>query len=69
MGTGRTHYSEKIEGNRGNHNFQARFDLSDGYLGITQWDGESLTDRVLLTPKQVQELIEFVGKKKPARAA
>jgi hypothetical protein len=69
MATGRTHYSEKIKGNRGNHNFQARLDLSDGYLGITQWDGESITDRVLLSPTQVQELLDFVGKKKSARAA
>ena len=66
--TGRTRYSEKIKGNRGNHNFQARFDLSYGYLGITQWDGESVTDRVLLSPMQVQELLDFVGKKKASQS-
>lgn len=67
--TGTTRYSEKIKGNRANHNFQSRFDLSDGYLGITQWDGASVTDRVLLSPEQVQELLDFVGKKKSSRAA
>jgi hypothetical protein len=67
--TGRTHYSEKIKGDRGNHNFESRFDVSDGYLGITQWDGESVTDRVLLSPAQVQGLLDFVGKKITSRAA
>lgn len=69
MATGRTHYSQKIKGNRGNHNFQSRFDMSDGYLGITQWDGETVTDRVLLSPAQVKELLDFVAKKPAARAA
>lgn len=67
--TDRTRYSEKIAGSRGNHNFGARFDVTGGYLGITQWDGEAVTDRVLLSPAQVQELFDFVGKKKTARAA
>lgn len=66
---GRTYYSERINGARGNHNLQVRFDISDGHLGITQFEGETVTDRVLLSPAQVQALLDFVGKKKPARAA
>lgn len=67
--TGRTHYSEKLKGARGNCNLQARFDVTDGYLGITQFEGEAVTDRVLLSPEQAQALFDFVGKKKTARAA
>ena len=66
---GRTEYSERVEGNRGNHNFGARFDMSDGYLGITQFDGDAIPDRVLLSPRQVQELLAFIDKMKTRRAA
>lgn len=65
----RTHYSEKIKGDRGNFDWAVRFDISGGYLGITQFEGEAIKDRVLLSPTQVQELLGFVGKKKTARAA
>jgi hypothetical protein len=64
-----TTYSEKIKGARGNYDWHARFDITDGYLGITQIDGESVKDRVLLSPEQVQELLKFVGQKKTSRAA
>lgn len=60
---GQTRYSEKIAGVRGNHNQSARYDLTGGYLGITQTDGEVVTDRVLLSPKQVEELAKFISRK------
>jgi len=66
---GRTYYSEKIKGSPANHNWQARFDVTDGYVGINQYDGETLNDRVLLSPAQVRQLIKFVTEKKKSRAA
>lgn len=66
---GRTYYSEKIEGARGNYDWPARFDVTDGYIGITQYDGEAVKDRVLLSPKQVKELLNFIGEQKSSRAA
>lgn len=69
MAKGDTTYSERIRGARGNYNWQARFDLTDSYLGITQFDGEAVKDRVLLSPAQVKELVNFVAGKKAARAA
>lgn len=59
----RTRYSEKIKGDRRNYDWLARFDMTGGYLGITQLDGETVTDRVLLSPAQVKELLDFVGKR------
>ena len=68
--TGLTTYSEKIKGSPGNYGWEARFDLTDNeYLGITQFDGETVKDRVLLSPAQVKELVNFVSGKKTARAA
>jgi len=64
-----TRYSEKIKGDRGNFDWTARFDVTGGYLGITQWEGEVARDRVLLSPAQVQELLDFVGRRKAGRAA
>ncbi len=60
-------YSNTIPGAHRNWNWPTRFDLTGGKirgcLGITQWnqDGTRVNDRVLLSPAQVKELIEFVG--------
>lgn len=63
--TGRTTYSEKIKGARGNYGWDVRFDLTENeYLGITQFEGEVVKDRVVLSPAQVRELVEFVSGKK-----
>lgn len=62
-----TKYSDSVKGDKGNHNQDARFDLSGGYLGVTQWDGDKVTDRVLLTPKQVTEMAAFVEANKARR--
>lgn len=69
MATGRTTYSEKIKGARGNYDWAVRFDLTDGYLGVNQYEGEKLKERILLSPAQVRELLNFVTGKKAARAA
>ena len=42
-------YSEKIKGNPGNYDWQVRFDLTDGYLGITQFEGEQGIDKTFFT--------------------
>ena len=67
---GRTTYSEKVKGARGNYNWIVRFDLTNGYLGITQFEGDTVKVRVLLSPAQVKELLEFIGSsKKTSRAS
>ena len=64
MTNGQTTYGEKIKGTAGNYSWQVRFDLTDGYLGINQYDGETLKERVLLSPAQVRELVNFAAGKK-----
>ena len=66
---GRTYYSEKIRGAQGNYGWAVGFDITDGYIGITQFDGETVKDRVLLSPAQARELVEFITGKKSSRAA
>jgi len=57
-----TRYSETVEGDQGNYNWPARFDNTNGYIGITQSDNPNVneTSRVLLSPDQVKALIAFV---------
>lgn len=63
---GRTEYSGLLAGSRGNYGWPVRFDLSDGsLLGITQLDESgNVKDRVLLSPKQVRALLDFIGQKR-----
>ena len=56
-----TRYSERIQGDRGNHKLAVSFDLTGSHLGINQYDGDRM-DRVLLSPAQVKALIAFVRK-------
>lgn len=56
---GTTVYSDRIKGAPRNYNWPVRLDITDGYLGITQFDGEKVKDRVLLSPAQVRELLKF----------
>ena len=68
-GTGVTRYGGKIDGDSGNYGWHVRFDANDdGYVGISQYDGQTLTDRVLLSPNQVRALVTFVGKRSAGRA-
>jgi hypothetical protein len=55
-------YSTKIPGNHRNHGWAVRFDYSDKYVGIDQYV-EGGIDRVLLTPAQAQELVNFIANK------
>jgi hypothetical protein len=64
MAKGQTHYSEKINGARGNYNWPVRFEVTDGYLGIWQYEDGKVKDCVLLSPKQVSELTKFVEQKR-----
>jgi hypothetical protein len=59
---GTTNYSSRISGNRTNHGRAARFDITDGYVGIQEYekDGKTVANRVLLTPDQWEILVEFV---------
>lgn len=56
-------YSNELKGAKGNFNQPARFDMSRGFLGITQ-KTEAGIDRVLLSPGQVRALVAFVQKSK-----
>jgi len=66
-----TTYSLKVEGDEGNGHCAVKFDNTGsadflhepGYIGIVQFDENgNLTDRVLLSPRQMQELIRFSKK-------
>jgi hypothetical protein len=59
----RTDYSPVLPGERGNYNWPVRYDMTGGFLGITQIEGDTVKDRVLLSPKQVRELTAFIRKK------
>lgn len=52
-------YSEQIAGDKGNYDWPVRFDVHNGYIGITQWNDGS-GDRVLLSPGQLAELRKFL---------
>lgn len=56
--TRETHYSTDLPGDRDNHKWPAQCDFTDGYIGITQAQPEP--ERVLLTPRQFDELVRFV---------
>ena len=57
-----TEYSQPVSGNPANYELTARFDMTDGYLGISQWVGAEIKDveRVLLSPAQVKALLKFL---------
>lgn len=59
-------YSEKLKGDKGNYGWEARYDLSGKYLGISQYhpdrpNGQTI-ERVLLSPAQVAALVKFLKK-------
>ena len=55
-----TIYSLKIKGSPCNYNEAVAFDITDGNLGIDQFKTGHVIERILLSPKQVKELIAFV---------
>lgn len=58
--TGITRYGERIPGAPANFGLAVRFDRTDGYVGISQYDDGTI-ERVLLSPKQVEALLAFLG--------
>jgi hypothetical protein len=59
---GITKYSKVYPGTRANHNYHTRFDVTDGLVGISQWDDKkSAHERVLLSKEQSKALLKFVG--------
>lgn len=62
MAKGDTEYSEKVPGTRGNYEWPVRFEVTDGYLGIAQYEGDKVKDKVLLSPAQVRKLVAFVAR-------
>jgi hypothetical protein len=56
----RTRYSARIKGQASNWDLAAKFDMTAGHLGITNYDGPKVTNRVLLSPEQVRELKKFL---------
>ena len=66
---GHTKYSARIPGNRGNYGQTVRFDNTDGYIGISQWTDEAPeVDRVLLSPAQVEALLDFLPRRRVTRS-
>lgn len=62
-----TDYSKRIAGDAGNHRRGAQFDVTDGYVGITAFEGRTVDARVLLSPKQMQALVAFIAEAKAHR--
>lgn len=59
--TGLVVRSKKFPGDRGNFDWEAQFDLTDGYLGLTQDQGDpNGLQRVLLSPGQKRALLAFL---------
>jgi hypothetical protein len=58
-----THYSESVPGEPQNHDRAVCFDVTDGFVGITAYepDGQTVADRVLLSPTQMTALRVFLG--------
>lgn len=56
--------NDKVLGDASNSYQPVRFDDTDGYIGITQFEGPvpgaRVKERVLLTPVQMRALIRFV---------
>jgi hypothetical protein len=57
---GTTRYSKPHKGDKWNWRRVTQFDVTDGYLGITQTENGAVVDRVLLTPSQVTALRDYI---------
>ena len=62
---GETIYSRKFPGSRGNHRNACRFDLTNGFLGITETNPSEPEhcERVLLSPIQVKALLTWLKRR------
>ena len=62
--SGITRYSIVVKGSAGNYRRDARFDVTEGYVGISVYEaGGNVIQRVFLTPKQFEALKAFVRRK------
>lgn len=58
---GYTVYSDEMAGDDGNYDWSIRVDYTArGYVGITQYEGGCVKDRVLLTEAQWRAAVRFV---------
>lgn len=57
-----TLYSQQVPGSGVNWNKTTQFDIQDGIVGISQWQGDKIdsVDRVLLTKQQTVALRQFL---------
>ena len=53
-------YSRQIKGDRQNYHWPVTFDKNGSHLGITQKCNDDI-ERVLLSRRQVVELLKFLG--------
>jgi hypothetical protein len=65
MDKAETKYSDMIPGDSRNYEWAVRFDIHARYLGITQFEGASVKERVLLSPDQVAALMRFLSATNP----
>jgi hypothetical protein len=59
-----TKYSKDVKGTKTNWGYTARFDITNGLLGISQWgkaSGFETSHRVLLSKSQVKAMLKFVA--------
>jgi hypothetical protein len=64
VSVGMTKYSKPVLGDAGNYRWPVTFDCNeDGYLGINQDKDRVTTDRVLLSPSQVEALRAFIRRR------
>jgi len=54
-------YSDEIPGTTGNYGWPVRFDVHDGFIGISQTQDQH-SERIRLSPTQFKSLVKFAGK-------
>ncbi len=57
---GRTRYSRTFKGCKANYKWPVSFDVTDGFLGISQKSFGGMTERILLSPSQYKALLQFM---------
>ena len=57
------YYGPEVKGDKGNFDQPVRFDWTSGYIGISQFEGKAVKERVLLSPVQARALMEFIRRK------
>lgn len=55
-----TYYSDDWIGDRGNYDWSVNADWCRGYIGVNQKKDDGTMERVLLSPRQTRELVEWL---------